>query len=192
MSRPREYPLHLDISLESLPPPESRKRERTLAVRFTKDDLARIEKAAQERGEPPATLCRTIVLTAFQDSALKALGRKPDLLEMTPGEQQRALLEVFNSGASGPESPGSRKPLPRPPREIQRNQRMVLRFTEGELAMIERAADERGELPVVLVRSIILKAFENSALRAQGRKPDPLHMSPIEQQKILLDALTFK
>jgi hypothetical protein len=37
-----------------------------------------------------------------------------------------------------------------------------------------------------------LKAFENSALRAQGRRPDALDLSPIEQQKILLDALTFK
>ena len=187
MSRPREYPLHLDISLESLPPPESRKREQTLVVRFTKEDHAKIEQAARGRGEPPATLCRTIVLTAFQDSALKALGRKPDLLEMTPHEQQRALLEIF-----GDSPPESRKPLPRPPKEVQRNRRMVLRFTEGELAMIERAANERGEFPVVLVRSIILKALENSERRAQDGKPDPRHMSPIEQQRVLLDALTFK
>jgi len=37
-----------------------------------------------------------------------------------------------------------------------------------------------------------LKAFENSALRRKGRKPDVLDMSPTEQQKVLLDALTFK
>jgi hypothetical protein len=192
MTRRREYPLHLQVSLESLPPPESLKREQRLYLRFTKEELERIERVAEERREPPATLCRTIILTAFQDSALRALGRKPDLIDMTPAEQQRALLAAFDFDQPMPERPVSREPLPPLPKEVKRNQRVMVRFTEGELAMIERAADERGELPAVLMRAIVLKAFENSALRAQGRRPDALDLSPIEQQKILLDALTFK
>jgi uncharacterized protein (DUF1778 family) len=189
MTRRREYPLNLQISLETLPPPESLKREQRIYLRFSKEELAKIETAARARGEQPAVLCRTIVLTAFQDSALRALGQKPD---MTPAEQQRALLEVFAFGNPHSESPASREPLPPPPREVKRNQRVDVRFTEGELAMIERAADQRGEIPAVLMRAIILKAFENSEMRAHGRKPDVLDLSPIEQQKILLDALTFK
>ena len=192
MTRRREYPLNLQISLESLPPPESRKREQAVVLRFTNEDLARIERTARERGEPPAVLCRTIILTAFQDSALRALGQKPDLLDMTPAQQQRALLEVFAFGNPRPDRPASREPLPPPPPEVRRNQRVIVRFTEGELAMIERAADERGEIPAVLMRAIVLKAFENSELRAQGRKPDVLDLSPTVQQRILLDALTFK
>jgi uncharacterized protein (DUF1778 family) len=192
MTRRREYPLNLQISLETLPPPESLKREQRVYLRFSKEELAKIEKAARTRGEQPAVLCRTIVLTAFQDSALRALGQKPDLLDMTPAEQQRALLEVFAFGHPNPERPASREPLPPPPREVKRNQRVDVRFTEGELAMIERAADQRGEIPAVLMRAIVLKAFENSEMRAHGRKPDVLDLSPIEQQKILLDALTFK
>lgn len=191
MTRRREYPLNLQISLETLPPPESLKREQRVYLRFSKEELAKIERAARTRGEQPAVLCRTIVLTAFQDSALRALGQKPDLLDMTPAEQQRALLEVFALGNPHPERPASREPLPPPPKEIKRNQRVDVRFTEGELAMIERAADQRGEIPAVLMRAIVLKAFENSEMRAH-RKPDVLDLSPIEQQKILLDALTFK
>ncbi len=192
MTRRREYPLNLQISLETLPPPESLKREQRVYLRFSKEELAKIEKAARTRGEQPAVLCRTIVLTAFQDSALRALRQKPDLLDMTPAEQQRALLEVFAFGNPNPERPASREPLPPPPMEVKRNQRVDVRFTEGELAMIERAADQRGEIPAVLMRAIILKAFESSEMRAHGRKPDVLDLSPIEQQKILLDALTFK
>jgi hypothetical protein len=181
MTRRREYPLNLQISLETLPPPESLKREQRVYLRFSKEELAKIETAARARGEQPAVLCRTIVLTAFQDSALRALGQKPDLLDMTPGEQQRALLEVFAFGNPSPERPASREPLPPPPREVKRTQRVDVRFTE-----------QRGEIPAVLMRAIILKAFENSEMRAHGRKPDVLDLSPIEQQKILLDALTFK
>ena len=192
MTRRREYPLNLQISLESLPPPESLKREQRLYLRFTKEEVAKIEKTARERGEQPAALCRTIILTAFQDSALRALGQKPDLLDMTPAEQQRALLEVFAFGNPRSERSGRREPLPPPPAHVKRTQRVMVRFTEGELAMIERAADERGELPAVFMRAIVLKAFENSALRRKGRKPDVLDMSPTEQQKVLLDALTFK
>jgi len=192
MTRRREYPLNLQISLESLPPPESLRREQRVVLRFSKEELAKIEKAARERREQPAVLLRTIILTAFQDSALRALGQKPDLLDMAPAEQQRALLEVFAFGNPHPDRPASREPLPPPAAHIRRNQRVMVRFTEGELAMIERAADERGELPAVLMRAIVLKALENSELRAQGRKPDLLDMSPTEQQRILLDALTFK
>jgi len=64
---------------------------------FTETELAMIEKAARERGEQPAVLCRTIILTAFQNSAMRALADRPDVLEMSPAEQQRALLEAFSS-----------------------------------------------------------------------------------------------
>lgn len=193
MTRRREYPLNLQISLESLPPPESLKREQRIYLRFSKEELAKIEKVARDRGEQPAGLCRTIILTAFQDSALRALDQKPDLLDMSPAEQQRALLEVFALGNPNPKRAASRpEPLAPPPAHVKRNQRVDVRLTEGELAMIERAADERGEIPAVLMRAIVLKTFENSALRAQGRKPDVLDLSPTEQQRILLDALSFK
>jgi ABC-type uncharacterized transport system auxiliary subunit len=191
MTRRREYPLNLQISLESLPPPASLKRDRRLVLRFSQGEVAKIERTARKRGEQPAALCRTIILTAFQDSALRALGRRPDLLGAPPAEQLRALLEVFALGDSPPEGRTRREPLPPPPTDVRRNKRMMARFTEGELAMVERAADERGELPAVLMRAIILKAFENSARRAIGR-PDVLDMSLTEQQKVLLDALTFK
>ena len=85
----------LEISLEALPPPESRRTCR-LNLSFTKDELAMIESAARERGEQPAVLCRTIILTAFQNSASRALADRPDLLAMSPAEQQRALLEAFS------------------------------------------------------------------------------------------------
>src|SRR6185295_13187742 len=167
MTRRREYPLNLQVSLESLPAPESLKRDQRLYLRFTKPELAKIETAAKERGEQPASLLRTIVLTAFQDSALRALGQRPDLLDSTPAEQQRALLEVFAFGQPQPAAPVGPESLPTLPKDIKRDQRMMVRFTAGELAMIERAAAERGELPAVLMRGIVLKAFQNSAARAQ-------------------------
>jgi hypothetical protein len=96
MPRRRERPLpRLDISLEALPPPES-KRTYRLNLSFTEAELAMIEKAARERGEQPSVLCRTIILTAFQNSAVRALAERPGLLEMSPAEQQRALLEAFS------------------------------------------------------------------------------------------------
>ena len=68
MSRRREHPIpKLPISLEDLPSPES-KRSCRLMLSFTDSELAMIRKAARERGEQPAVLCRTIVLTALQNS----------------------------------------------------------------------------------------------------------------------------
>jgi hypothetical protein len=91
----RQRPLpKLDISLEDLPPPESN-RTRRLFLSFTDGELAMIERAARQRGEQPAVLCRTIILTAFQNSAVKALAEKPDVLTLSPAEQQRVLLEAF-------------------------------------------------------------------------------------------------
>lgn len=96
MTRRRERPLpKLPISLEALPPPES-KRTNRMMLSFSDSENAMIEKAARERGEQPAVLCRTIILTAFQNSAMKALAGRPDLLELSPGEQQKALLEAFS------------------------------------------------------------------------------------------------
>ena len=96
MTRRRERPLpRLDISLEALPPPESKRTSR-LSLSFTEAEIAMIEKAARSRGEQPAVLCRTIILTAFQNSAMRALIDQPDLLEMSPAEQQRALLDAFS------------------------------------------------------------------------------------------------
>ena len=69
----RERPLaRLDISLESLPPPES-KRTYRLNLSFSEAEIAMIEKTARDRGEQPGVLCRTIILTAFQNSAVRAL-----------------------------------------------------------------------------------------------------------------------
>jgi hypothetical protein len=93
----RERPLpKLPISLEALPPPESKRTERMM-LSFSPNEMAMIEKAARERGEQPAVLCRTIVLTAFQNSAMKALAERPNLLDSSPVEQVRALLEAFSS-----------------------------------------------------------------------------------------------
>lgn len=64
-----------------------------------------IEKAARERGEQPGLLCRNIILTAFQNSAAKALADQPDLLGMSAAQQQRALLEAFAIDES-PVEPG--------------------------------------------------------------------------------------
>jgi hypothetical protein len=44
----------------------------------------------------PAVLCSTIILTAFQNSAMRALADRPELLDMSPAEQQRALLDAFS------------------------------------------------------------------------------------------------
>jgi hypothetical protein len=96
MPRRRERPLpRLPISLEALPPPESKRTERMM-LSFSPSEMAMIEKAARERGEQPAVLCRTIILTAFQNSAMRALAVRPDLLDLSPTEQQRALLEAFS------------------------------------------------------------------------------------------------
>ncbi len=92
----RERPLpKLPISLEALPPPESKRTERMM-LSFSPGEMAMIEKAARERGEQPAVLCRTIILTAFQNSAMRALADKPGLLDLSPAEQQRALLDFFS------------------------------------------------------------------------------------------------
>ncbi|HEV2845970.1 MAG TPA: hypothetical protein VG477_14040 [Thermoanaerobaculia bacterium] len=96
MTRRRERPLpKLPISLEALPAPEAVKRTERVMLSFTPSEMAMIERAAKERGEQPAVFCRTIILTAFQNSALRALGQRPDLLELSPTEQQKALLEAF-------------------------------------------------------------------------------------------------
>jgi hypothetical protein len=84
----------LPISLEALPLPES-KRTRRLMLSFTDAELAMIEKASRHRGDQPAVLCRTIILTAFQNSAARALAERPGLMKESPAEQLRALLEVF-------------------------------------------------------------------------------------------------
>jgi hypothetical protein len=95
MSRRRERPVpKLPISLESLPPPEGKRTERMM-LSWSPSELAMIEKAARERGEQPAVLCRTIVLTAFQNSATRALADQPDLLEKSPAERMKRLLEAF-------------------------------------------------------------------------------------------------
>jgi hypothetical protein len=60
---------------------------------------------ATVRGEQPAVFCRTVILTAFQNSASRAQHRKPDLLEqrrkpdlleLSPTEQQKALLQALS------------------------------------------------------------------------------------------------
>lgn len=86
---------NLDIRLETLPPPES-KRTCRLNLSFTPDELAMIEAAARERGEQPSVLCRTIILTAFENSASRTLADQPDVRDMSPAELQRALLKVFS------------------------------------------------------------------------------------------------
>ena len=95
MPRRRERPLtKLSISLEALPAPES-KRNCRLMLSFTETELAMIERTARERGEQAAVLCRTIVLTAFHNAAAKALAEEPNLLEQSPTEQLRRLLDLF-------------------------------------------------------------------------------------------------
>lgn len=189
----RERPLpKLPISLEALPPPENVRRGHRLALALTQEEVAMIEKAARGRGEQPAVFCRTVVLTAFQNSALRALGQKPDLLELSPTEQQQALLEAFTFEDKPARRVLSRpKPLP-PPENVKRTRRLAMSFTQSELAMVERAARERREQPAVFCRTIILTAFENSALRARGQHPDLLELSPTEQQRALLEVFALK
>jgi hypothetical protein len=189
----RERPLpKLPISLEALPPPENVRRGHRLALALTQEEVAMIEKAAQGRGEQPAVFCRTVVLTAFQNSALRALGQNPDLLELSPTEQQQALLDAFTVEDKPVRRARSRsKPLPTP-ESVKRTRRMALSFTQSELAMVERAARERREQPAVFCRTIILTAFENSALRARGQNPDLLELSPTEQQRALLEVFALK
>ena len=67
-----------------------------MMLSVTPSELGMIEKAARERGEQPAVLCRTIILTAFQNAAMRALAKQPDLLDLSPTEQQRAILEAFS------------------------------------------------------------------------------------------------
>jgi hypothetical protein len=92
--RARPLP-NLPISLEALPPPDSKRKSRIM-LSFFENELAMIEKAAKARGEQPAVLCRTIILTAFQNSAMRALAERPDLLALSPSEQQKALLKAFS------------------------------------------------------------------------------------------------
>jgi hypothetical protein len=95
MSRRRERPLpKLPISLETLPPPES-KRSCRLMLSFSETELAMIEKVAREREEQPAVLCRTIILTAFRNAAARAMSDNPGLLAQTLAEQLKHLLEFF-------------------------------------------------------------------------------------------------
>ena len=92
----REHRLpKLQISLEALPSSAS-KRTRRLMLSLTDDELAMVEKVARHRGEQPAVLCRTIIFTAFQNSAARVLAESPDLLEKSPAEQLRTLLELFS------------------------------------------------------------------------------------------------
>lgn len=95
MTRRRERPLpNLPISLEVLPPPEP-KRDLRLMLSFTGSELAMIVAVARERGEQPAVLARTIILTAFQNAAAGALADRPGLLEQSSAEQRKRLLEAF-------------------------------------------------------------------------------------------------
>jgi uncharacterized protein (DUF1778 family) len=194
MPRRRQHPLpNLSISLESLPPPDNVRRDKQFMLRFTKAELTMIERAAEARGEQASVLIRTIILTAFQSSALRALGERRDLLEMPPAEQQKALLEAFSFEEKP--SPGKHQgnlPPKHPPKNAYRDQTVMTRLTQAEFAMIERAAGARGEQPAVLMRAIVLTAFENSALRAAGEKRDVHQMSLIEQQKALLEAFSFE
>ena len=192
----RESPLpKLPISLEALPPPENVRRGHRLALSLAETEIAMIEKAARERGEQPAVFCRTVVLTAFQNSALRALGQKPGLLELSPAEQQQLLLEAFSFDDKPSRTERCR---PRPAAEgsarpnVKRSHRLAMSFTQSELAMIERTAQERGEQPAVFCRTIILTAFENSASRARGQSPDLLELSPTEQQRALLEVFALK
>jgi len=195
MTRRREHPLpRLPISLESLPPPDKVVREKQVTLRFTRAEYAMIQEAARARGEGPSVLLRAISLAAFENSALRALGERPDLLGMSPPEQQKVLLEAFSF-----EEQPARKPYrrpeslpPLPPKHVHRDRQVTLRYTPAEYAMIEKAAVARGEQPSVLLRTVSLTAFQNSALRTPGEKRDFHEMSPIEQQKALLEAFSFE
>jgi hypothetical protein len=114
MTRRRERPLpRLQISLEALPPPES-KRTRRHMISFTEDEFAMIEAAARTRAEQPAVLMRTIILTAFQNSAMRALAEEPNLLAMSPLEQQKALLAAFSIEEPAPQPS-------RPPKQLKQD-----------------------------------------------------------------------
>lgn len=90
----REHPLpDLPLSVKKLPPPE--KRTCRLNLSFTQAEIALIEQTAQARGEQPAVLCRIIVLTAFRNAAAKVIADHPGVLEQSPAEQHRYLLDVF-------------------------------------------------------------------------------------------------
>jgi len=185
----RQRPLpQLDISLEALPPPES-KRICRLALAFTEREFVMIEGEARRRGEQPAVFCRTLVLTGFHNSALRVLAEEPNLLTMSPAQQQRALLEAFSEAPRRSPSKLDISPQALPPAESKRSFRLALAFTENELAMIGKAARHRGEQPAVLCRTIVLTAFQNSAVRAQ--ESDIHEMSPAELQRSLLEAFTF-
>jgi uncharacterized protein (DUF1778 family) len=187
--RERPFP-NLPISLEALPPPET-KRTRRLNLTLAKSEMARIEAAARERDEEPTVFCRTVVLTALQISAAMALGQKPGILELPTGEQQKALLEAFDF-----KSPQSGKhQLPSPPASSKvptRTFRINLSFTESEMAVIDGAARERGEQPSVLARTLVLTAIQNSADRARSPKADARELTPAEIQKALLEAFSFE
>ncbi len=132
-----------------------------------------IEREARRRDEQPAVLCRIIILTGFQNSAVRALADEPDLLTMSRAEQQRALLEAFSEDPQM--SPGRRlskleiNPEALAPAESKRTCRLFLAFTESELAMIQKAARHRREQPAVLCRTIILTAFHNSVKGNAGQ-----------------------
>jgi len=186
--RERPFP-NLPISLEALPPPET-KRNRRLNLTLAKSEMARIETVARERDEDPAVFCRTVVLTALQISAAVALSQRPEILELSTDEQQRALLEAFDfrSPQSGKHAlPG----LPASPKVPTREFRLNLAFAEGEMAVIEAAARERGEQPAVFVRTLVLTAIQNSD-KTKSAKPDHRNLSPAEIQKALLEAFSFE
>ncbi len=133
MARYRERPLpNLSLSLESLPPPSNVMRDQRLMLRFSPEDFAKIEKAAKERGEQPSAFLRTVVLAAFENSALRALGQKPDLLEMSPAEQQKVVLEAFAFDTQGSSQPASPELLPPRPENRRRDVRAMLALTKAE------------------------------------------------------------
>jgi hypothetical protein len=169
----RQRPIpRLDISLEVLPPPES-KRTCRFALAFSKREFVMIAREARRRDEQTAVLCRIIILTGFQNSAVRALADEPDLLTMSRTEQQRVLLEAFSEDPQM--SPRRRlskldeiNPEALAPAESKRTCRLFLHFTESELAMIQTTARHRREQPAVLCRTIILTAFHNSAKGNSG------------------------
>lgn len=187
--RERPFP-NLPISLEDLPPPES-KRSRRLHLTLAQSEMSKIERAARERDEEPPVFCRTVVLTALQISAAMALGQRPEILELSTDEQQGALLEAFDF-----RSPQSGKPplpsVPASPKVPTRKFRMNLSFAESEMALIEAAARERREQPTVFVRTLVLTAIQNSADKAKSAKPDHRRLSPAEVQRALLEAFSFE
>lgn len=193
MPRRREHPFpNLAMSLESLPPPGNVKRDQRRVLRFTTEEMAKVESAARERGEPPAVFVRTVILTAFESSALRALGQKPDLLDMAPAEQQKVVMEAFAFDTPQRRPSASPELLPPPPEGLNREKALTLALTKAEEAMIGKAARERGEQPALFLRNLVLAVIRNSELRASGTKPNILEMSVLEQQRALLDAFAFE